>query len=100
MTEASLTLVNLSGRLAVVETSLRRTRLALVTAVLLVGALASAAWRSPAAVEAERLLLTDDVGTPVIVLRGVLGTPTPSLILETPGGVQVLALGPAARPVR
>lgn len=100
MTHDSLTLARLSDRIAAAEASLRRTRLALAATLLCVGVLALSAGWSSKTVEAEKVLFTDDVGTPVIVLRGVPGTPTPGLVLETPGGVEVLTLGPAMRQVR
>jgi hypothetical protein len=100
MTDATATLATLSARLSSLEGSLRRTRLALSAVVLLLMVVAAAAWRAQNTVEAAKVLLTDDVGTPVIVLRGVLGTPIPSLVLETPGGTHVLTLGPVVRPVR
>jgi hypothetical protein len=100
MSEDRLVLSGMSERLFALERSLRRTRLGLGALVLVLAVLAAAGWRRVETVEAERVLLVDDVGTPVIALRGVLGTPTPSLILETPGGLRVLTLGPAVRPVR
>jgi hypothetical protein len=90
----------LCARLSALETSLRRTRLGLAGSVLLAVVVSAAGWWAPKTVEAERVLLTDDLGTPVVVLRGVLGTPTPALVLETPGGSHILTLGPVLRPVR
>jgi hypothetical protein len=100
MTDPNSSVAMLSARLSSLEGSLRRTRLALAATALLLVVTFAVGWRAEKTVEAERVLLTDDVGTPVIVLRGVLGTPLPSLVLETPRGTQLLTLGPVVRPVR
>lgn len=94
------TLPVLSARLSALESSLRRTRLGLAASALLVVVVCAAGWWAPKTVEAERVLLTDETGTPVVALRGVPASPTPALVLETPGGSHILTLGPVVRPVR
>ena len=100
MNGPNLTLTVVAARLSSLEGSLRRTQLLLAATALLLVVVSAAGWQAEKTVEAEKVLLTDGVGTPVIVLRGVLGTPIPSLVLETPGGTHVLTLGPVVRPVR
>jgi hypothetical protein len=92
--------LQLIERVATLERSLRRTRLGFYALLLLSLVLSTAAWRVSSEVSAEKVILTDDIGTQIMVLRGVDGVTGPSLVLETPGGRQVLLLGPAVRPIR
>ena len=100
MTDPDLTLATLCTRVSGLEAALRRTRMALAAAALLLVVAFAGGWRAAKDVEAEKVVLTDDAGTPVIVLRGMPGTPMPALVLETPEGGRVLTLGPVVRPVR
>lgn len=93
-------LPELTDRIRVLERSLRATRVGLCAVLLFGVVLLASAWRPGNTVAAERVILTDDIGTQIMVLRAVDGFEVPALIMETPGGKQVMVLGPAARPVR
>lgn len=99
MVRPNLPPMDVCERLTRLEVSLRRTRLALIATLCGLLVIAAAGWRPENTVEAEKLLLTDANGSPVLVLRGIMEA-TPALILETPSGAEVLRLGPSVRFVR
>ena len=85
-------LVSVEARVGALEDALRRTRrtavvLASAVAILVLSAMMP---RERSSVEVEKLVLTDSVGEPSVVLTA---GPESSLVIETPSGEEVLRIG-------
>jgi hypothetical protein len=91
----------LGARVLRLERSLRRTRLALAGLLAALTLLVLGAWRAQDEVRTQRLVLTGDQDSALVVLRAVPPGGEPGLILATPSGRPIMTLGgDPVRPVR
>jgi hypothetical protein len=92
---------SLESRVLRLEGSLRRARLALAGLFAVLVLLALVAWRKDDDVRTQRLVLTGDQDSALVVLRAAPSGGGPGLVLETPSGREIMTLGgDAVRPVR
>jgi hypothetical protein len=90
---SSAALTDLEARVDRLEGALRRSRRVAVALAAALALVVLVAWRAEDKVETETLVLTGASGLPAAVLRAGPPGDGASLILETPGGRQVMRLG-------
>jgi hypothetical protein len=84
---------DLEARVERLEGALRRSRQLAVVLAASLALVALGAWRAEDKVQTQTLVLTGASGLPAAVLRAGPPWDGASLILETPGGRQVMRLG-------